>query len=116
MEESSDKKLSIASFAIHASRGLIRDQVTRRKAMFVVLVAALIFLGVGSTFLQSVLNPREHPGWFILFWFICGWLTFTAVLLAVFDLLFIRAQRRKAERVLRVELTEEGPDSDRRAN
>jgi len=106
MAEPREKKLSIASFAVHATRGLIRDQNTRRKTMFILLVVALVLLCSGWTFLGSVLNPREHPGWFIFFWFICIWLTFTALLLAIFDLLFIRAQERKVEKSLRAGLAE----------
>jgi protein-S-isoprenylcysteine O-methyltransferase Ste14 len=69
--------------------------------MFVLLVAALILLISGSTFLQSMLNPREHPAWFILFWLICAWLTLTAMLLAIFDLLTLRLEARIAQRASR---------------
>jgi hypothetical protein len=57
--EPPEKQLSILSFAMHATRGVIRDQSTRRKTMFVVLVVALVLLFSGSTFLQSNLNPRS---------------------------------------------------------
>lgn len=89
-----------ASFVVHATRGVIRDQTTRRKTMFVLLVGALVLLFGGSTFLSPILNPREHPGWFIFYWFVCGWLTVTAMLLALFDLLIVRAQARKGARLL----------------
>jgi len=49
-------------------------------------------------------HPREHPGWFLLFWVACGWLTLTAFLLALFDLLMVRAQDRAARRILREKL------------
>jgi len=39
--------------------------------------------------------------WFILFWAACGWLTLTAILLAVFDLLMVKMEARKTERSLR---------------
>jgi len=48
--------------------------------------------------------PREHPGWFLLFWVTCAWLTLTAFLLALFDLLMVRAQDRAARRILREKL------------
>ena len=103
-----------ASFVVHATRGIIRDQTARRKTMFVLLVIALVLLFAGSTLLHSVLNPREHPGWFIFYWFVCGWLTLTAMLLALFDLLAVRAQARKAERLLRGQLPEtQNPDAPR---
>ena len=99
---SSDQKhLRIVSFAIHAARGLIRDRQTRRKAMFLLVLAALVLLFVGSTVLQTVLSPHEHPGWFIFFWVICGWLTVTAMLLAILDLLMVRLEARRARRSLR---------------
>ena len=66
--------------------------------MFGTLLIALLLLFVGSTFLDSVL--REHPIWFILFWFFVAWLTLTAILLALFDLLIVRAQTRRAKRIL----------------
>jgi protein-S-isoprenylcysteine O-methyltransferase Ste14 len=79
---------------------MVRDQRTRRKTMLVVLVLALVLLFSGSTFLQSALNPREHPGWFVLFWAICGWLTLMAILLALFDLLLVKIEARETERIL----------------
>jgi hypothetical protein len=104
MGEPPEKKLAISSFAIHSARGLIRDQNTRRTAMFVLLVVALVLLFSGAIFLRSILNPRQHPVWFILFWFVCIWFTFTALLLAIFDILIVRAQTRKAGKILRAAL------------
>jgi len=69
--------------------------------MLVLIMVALILLLSGSTFLQSALNPHEHPGWFILFCLICAWLTLTAMLLAIFDLLVVRLEARKSQRELR---------------
>jgi len=104
-----EKQLSILSFAAHATRGLVRDQNARRKTMFALLVIALVLLLAGSTFLQSLLNPHQHPVWFILFWFVCGWLTLTAMLLAAFDLVRVRLDARKAERMLQEKFSQ--PDS-----
>ena len=95
-----EKPLRATSFTIHVTRGLIRDQNMRRKTMFVLLVVALVLLFLGSTFLQSFINPGEHPVWFILYWLVCAWLTLTAMLLALFDLFAVRAQARKAAREL----------------
>ena len=114
MDELPEKTLRTASFVVHATRGVIRDQTARRKTMFVLLVVALVLLFAGSTLLNSILNPRAHPVWFIFYWLVCGWLTITAMLLALFDLLVVRAQARKAERLLRPELSEaQNPDSPR---
>jgi hypothetical protein len=93
-------RLKIVSFAIHSARGVIRDQSTRRRVMFITLVIAMLMLFSGTTFLQPLLTPREHPGWFLLFWLACAWLTLTAILLALFDLLMLRAQDRAARKIL----------------
>ena len=80
--------------------------------MFVVLVVALVLLFSGSTFLRSLLNPHEHPVWFIFYWLVCAWLTVSAMLLALFDVLVVRAQIRSAAKSLRNKLPEtESPDS-----
>jgi len=97
-------RLRIVSFAIHSARGVIRDQSTRRWVMFITLLLAMLMLFCGTTFLQPLLSPREHPGWFLLFWVTCAWLTLTAFLLALFDLLMVRAQDRAARRILREKL------------
>jgi len=72
--------------------------------MFALIVLALLLLFAGSTFLQAPLNPREHPLGFLLFWIICGWLTLTAVLLALFDALMVKLESRRERRALRENL------------
>ena len=105
MENSPDKKhLQTTSFVVHATRGVIREQNTRRKAMLFLLALALLLLISGFTIFQPALNPREHPWRVIFFWIACIWLTFTALLLALFDLLVLRLQARRAERELRERL------------
>ncbi len=99
-----EKRLRTTSFIVHATRGVIRDQNTRRNAMLVLLMLALLLLISGFTFLQPALNPQEHPWRVILFWIVCIWLTFTAMLLALFDLLVLRLEARRAERALREKL------------
>lgn len=108
-----EKKLQIGSFSLHAARGLVRDQRSRRMVMFVVVIVALVMLFLGSTFLAPALDPKLRPGWFIFYWAVCGWVTFTAVLLAVFDLLLVRAQARAERRGLAERLEQaESPDDD----
>jgi hypothetical protein len=108
---SDEKTFRATSFVVHATRGLIRDQKTRRQSMLITLILALGFLFSGFTFLQPALNPHEHPGRFVLFWVICAWLTFTAILLAIFDLLATRVEARRAARKLREELRPDFPSS-----
>ena len=108
-----EKKLRVASFAIHASRGLVRDQHTRRMTMFALVIVALMMLFLGATFLSPVLDPHRRPGWFIFYWAVCAWITMTAVLLAIFDLLIVRAEGRAARRTLGDNLPEpDEPDDE----
>ena len=109
-----EKNLRKASFVAHATRGIIRDQRSRRKAMSAVIVVALLMMIAGATLLQDALNPREHAVRFILYWLACAWFTLTALLLALFDALMLRAQARAARRKLQQEFAAPGsePDSD----
>ncbi len=104
MNEESEKPLEATSFVVHATRGVLRDQPVRRRTMLMLLVAAVVLLIAGFTFLQPALNPHEHPWRVIFFWLVCVWLTLTALLLAVFDLLMLRLEARRAERTLREKL------------
>ena len=87
-------RLKIASFALHAARGLLREQATRRRVMFATVLVAMLMLFAGTTLLAPLLLAHEHPFRFILFWGACAWLTLTALLLALLDLLMVRAQAR----------------------
>jgi protein-S-isoprenylcysteine O-methyltransferase Ste14 len=112
MEERPGKKrFWMASFAVLTTRGLIRDQKARRVVMGAALVEALLLIVAGSTFLREVLDPKERTLAFVLFWIACGWLTILAILLALFDLLLVRAQSRAARKVL-MEQTKITPPAD----
>lgn len=67
--------------------------------MFAVLLAAVIMLLAGSTFLAGTLE--ENIGWFLIYWAACGWLTLTTILLALYDLLAVRAESRRDRRALK---------------
>lgn len=75
--------------------------------MFISLVVAMFMVFLGTTFLQPLLSVHEHPGWFVFFWVACAWFTFTALLLALFDLLILRAQDGAARKILREKLNRE---------
>src|SRR3982751_1340437 len=96
-----EKRLQVAPFTIHATRGLLRDRKARRKTMGVLLLIALVMILVGMVGLRAWLEPREHPVRFILFWGGCGWITLTALLLALLDMLVMRAESRRARQELR---------------
>lgn len=87
---------------LQITRGLVRDQHTRRMTMFVVVIAALAMLFSGATFLSGPLVAR--PWLFIVYWAACAWLTLAAVLLAIFDLLMLRGMAARERRKLRAEI------------
>jgi len=95
------KNLRTLPFVAHATRGLIRDQRMRRRTMLALLVLAMLMLIAGSTFLQAPLSPHEHFGRFATFWLACAWLTATSLLLALFDVLIVRAEGRAKRRISR---------------
>jgi hypothetical protein len=112
-EEPDGKRLQHASFVIHATRGIIRDQKTRRRVMVIVLTTALVLMISGVTWLKRALDPHQHPGWFIFFWLICAWLTVTAILISILDLLMLTRSAREAQRQLREEIKSESAPPDR---
>ena len=107
-----EKPLRTTSFVVHATRGVIRDQTLRRKTMFVLILIALLLLFAGLTFLQGTLNPREHLLWFGFYWLICLWMTLTAMLLALFDLLTVRREARKERQMLNKKFGASGQDRE----
>ena len=97
------KRFWMVPFTILATRGVLRDQSSRRKTMAISLGVALFLLVTGLSVFQTWLNPHEHPWRFILFWLACAWVTVLAILLALFDLLMVRAQERAARKALRAQ-------------
>lgn len=81
------------------ARGILRDQAMRRNAMFVLLVAAMGMLFLGWIVFDGWLMAR--PKVFALFWLVCLWLTCTAMLLAVYDMLALRMKSRRERRHLK---------------
>jgi membrane protein implicated in regulation of membrane protease activity len=99
-----EKNLQTTSFVVHATKGVIRDQRTRRKAIALLLALAVLLLLLGGTVLAPWLNPREHLLGALIFWLACIWLTLTATLLAIFDLLAVRLAAKRVERALREQI------------
>ena len=100
-----NKSFWMVPFTIHATRGLLRDQRSRRKTMAVCVLVAVVMLIAGLTVLRPWLNPHEHPWRFVLFWFACGWETVLLLLLAILDMLLIRAQARAERKAVRDEFS-----------
>jgi VIT1/CCC1 family predicted Fe2+/Mn2+ transporter len=87
---------------IQLTKAVIHDQHARRTMMFVVLCMALVALFAWTTFLSGWLS--ENPFMFLGYWASCTWLTFAAVLLAIFDMVAMRAQLRREKRRLKEEI------------
>ena len=81
--------------------------------MTLLLVVALAMVATGLFGPGSWLEPREHPTRFIFFWVSCGWITVTALLLALLDVLLLRTEARRRRKRLRDEISE-GSDVNRR--
>src|SRR4051795_11771200 len=96
-----EKRLRVAPFAIHATRGLLRDQKSRRRTMAVSIAVALILLVTGLTVFRSWLDPHEHPWRFIFFWLACVLGNIFFLLLALLDMLVLRAKIRAERNDLR---------------
>jgi hypothetical protein len=107
-----EKRLRMVPFTVHATRGLLRDQQSRRKTMTISLIIAVVMMVAGLTVLRPWLDPHEHPWRFILFWLACAWEILLVLLLALFDLLLVRAQTRAAKKLLEEQFQKEpGPES-----
>ena len=72
--------------------------------MFYTVLGALVMMFAGSTFLQSLLDPKEHPILVLVYWAACAWITLLAVLLALYDLVKVRGDARRERRRLESEL------------
>ena len=88
----------MTKLVIQISKGLVRDARSRRTLMFYAVLIALVMLFAGATVLDGWL--RGHVLLFIAWWGACAWITLLAVLLALFDMLLIRAASRRARKEL----------------
>lgn len=75
------------------------------------VAVALAMLFCGATFLSGPLE--EHGVAFIGYWAVCAWLTLATVLLALFDLLAVRAQTLRERRRLKEEILRAAGRDDR---
>ncbi len=79
--------------------------------MFWLIMAAMIMLFGGST-LISDRWAREHPLIYLFYWLVCAWLTLAGMLLALLDLLIIRATHRIARRKIEAEILKKDTHDD----
>ena len=55
-------------FTVQVTRGILRDERSRRKTMGFSLLITVVMLVAGLTVLRPWLNPHEHPWRFLFFW------------------------------------------------
>jgi len=79
--------------------------------MFWLIMAAMIMLFGGWVFLSEQW-PHEHPWLYIFYWLVCIWLTLAGMLLALLDLLIIRATHRIARRKIEAEILKKDTHDD----
>jgi len=91
------------------TRGILLDTRVRRGAMFILLMAAMVMLFAGTTFLAGNLPV---PWGFVIYWFICAWMTVAALMLALWDILLLRIAARKERRRIAQEFIKEKKDEE----
>jgi hypothetical protein len=106
------KPFWMVPFTIQATKGLLRDQRSRRVIMAISVGVTLLLLLCGLTMLRVWLDPHEHPWRFILYWLLCGWQTLLALLLALLDVLMVQAQARAARKALREDAKQKAASGD----
>lgn len=99
------KSFWVVPFTVQVTRGLIRDERSRRLTTGIAMVVALAMVVAGLTVLRSWLDPHEHPWRFLFFWFACAWDTTLVLLLGLLDLLLTRAQARQERKRLNKEFS-----------
>jgi len=105
-----DELKKAVSLTVAISRGILRDLRMRRTVLFFVILSAIAMVFIGSTLLLGFLT--EHPGWFLLYWGGCLWLTLLSVLMALFDILMLRrAAQTERQRLKKTIFNPEENDS-----
>ena len=93
------------------TKGIIRDPHARRKLMFWVMMTAMLMLFFGSVLLSDRW-AREHHWIYLFYWLACAWLTLAGMLLALLDVLIIRAKHRITRRKIEQEILKKGTSDD----
>jgi hypothetical protein len=96
---------------LQLTRAFIRDQRLRRSLMFYLSLGSVLMVFVGGVLIDRTL--RDKPIAFIVWWAVCAWLMLSSLLLALFDMLAIRAAARRERRELaRRIFNEDHPNED----
>ena len=78
-------------------KGILRDTRMRRNVMMWLMLAAMVMLFLGELCFSHEW-ARQHWLLYFGYWAFCAWVTLAAVLLAIFDILIIRATARAMRR------------------
>jgi cytochrome b subunit of formate dehydrogenase len=96
---------------IQTTKGIIRDQSVRRTVMFVIVLAALLMVFAGMTFLSGWLAGDKWT--FLIYWVACAWLAMTSILLAIFDLLAVQLLLRRERKRIKKDIFGKEEDGER---
>ena len=94
------------------TKGIIRDLRLRRLMMFWVMMTAMIMLFVGSVWMSDQW-AREHPWLYLFYWLLCAWLTLLGMMLALMDILVLRATQRAAREVLEQQIFQDADKKEK---
>ena len=94
------------------TKGILRDTRLRRNLMMWLMLVAMVMLFLGSWLLSGDW-ARRHVWLYFAYWAVCAWLTIAGMLLAIFDMLIIRAagqamRRRIEEDIAHIEAKTKG--------
>jgi len=87
---------------IAISKGILRDLRVRRSFLFAVVLADILWVFIGAVIFDAWLEAK--PLRFLIYWSVCALLTFFSILLAVHDMLMIRAEAKRDRRRLTEEV------------
>jgi len=80
------------------TKGILRDRTMRRRVLSWLVMVVLAMIGLGFYVLDAWL--MAHRFLFVLYWGACLWLTLTFALLALYDMLAVRAEAARERRRL----------------
>ncbi len=90
------------TFAATIAKGIVRDRNARRTVLFFIVLGDILMVAAGAMPLAGWLG--ENPLLFLLYWGACIWLTLFSLLMAMYDLLMLRVERRRERQRLKAEV------------
>jgi hypothetical protein len=87
---------------IAIAKGIIRDQSVRRSLLFCMIFFDMLWVFGGAVLYDQWLAAK--PVRFLIYWAVCGAITFFCMLLAIHDMLMVRAEARQEKRRIKAEV------------